>query len=156
MQQAGPHHPSTRTKPVALKQSHLNQLHKIIASAEKLITEIEREMQFQSGGRIGTGRSGASRGKNGGSSRGRNGRKAEIRPARGRNGSGRKAGGNGEKASRGGTSRNAGARRNRAQTAEFRQSILKELEGGMPVADLAARHGVTPAYVYQIKSRAVS
>lgn len=145
---------------MALKQSHLNQLHKIIASAEKLIMDIEREMQSQSGARDNTGRSGPSRGKTSGktgsSSRGRNAGKVEARSVRGRTGGGRKAGSHGEKASRGGTSRNAGARRNRAQTAEFRQSILKELEGGTPVADLAAKHGVTPAYVYQIKSRAES
>ena len=126
---------------MALKQSHVNQLHKIIASAEKLITEIEREIRSQTNERSGKGRSAG---------------KAEGRSARSRSGGGRKAGANEEKASRGSASGNAGARRNRAQTAEFRQSILKELEGGTPVADLAAKHGITPAYVYQIKSRSES
>jgi hypothetical protein len=145
---------------VALRQSHVNQLHKIIASAEMLISEIERAIQSQSSTHGSAGRSGTSRGKtssktsgktsgkNGGSSRSRASAKADTRSARGR-----KTGG-GQKASRGSASGNAGARRNRAQTAEFRQSILKELQGGTPVADLAAKHGVTPAYVYQIKSRA--
>jgi hypothetical protein len=141
---------------VALRQSHVNQLHKIIASAEMLISEIERAIQSQSSTNGSAGRSGTSRGKtssktsgkNGGSSRSRASAKADTRSARGR-----KTGG-GQKASRGSASGNAGARRNRAQTAEFRQSILKELQGGTPVADLAAKHGVTPAYVYQIKSRA--
>ena len=141
---------------MALRQSHVNQLHKIIASAEMLISEIERAIQSQSSTHGSAGRSGTSRGKtssktsgkNGGSSRSRASAKADTRSARGR-----KTGG-GQKASRGSASGNAGARRNRAQTAEFRQSILKELQGGTPVADLAAKHGVTPAYVYQIKSRA--
>lgn len=145
---------------MALKQSHVNQLHKIIASAEKLITEIEREMQSQSGeGGGGRGGSGG-RGRSSGGGRGRSAGKSQGRSTGGRSAGGRKAAGNGEKTSRGGgrtaASRNGGSRRNRAQTAEFRQSILKELEGGTPVADLAARHGITPAYVYQIKSRAES
>ena len=146
---------------MALKQSHVNQLHKIIASAEKLITEIEGEIRSQTNERSGKGRGAATRGKktSGKSASGRKGRsagKAEDRSARSRSGGGRKAGANEEKASRGSASGNAGARRNRAQTAEFRQSILKELEGGTPVADLAAKHGITPAYVYQIKSRSES
>ena len=146
---------------MALKQSHVNQLHKIIASAEKLITEIEREIRSQTNERGGKGRGAATRSKktSGKSASGRKGRsagKAEGRSARSRSGGGRKAGANEEKASRGSASGNAGARRNRAQTAEFRQSILKELEGGTPVADLAAKHGITPAYVYQIKSRSES
>lgn len=148
---------------MALKQSHVNQLHKIIASAEMLISEIERAIQSQSSTRSSAGRSGKSRsktssktsGKNVGSSRARVGAKASTRSARGRKpGGGQKAGGNGQKASRSSASVNTGARRNRAQTAEFRQSILKELEAGTPVADLAAKHDVTPAYLYQIKSRA--
>ncbi len=139
---------------MALKQSHINQLNKIIAAAEKLITAIEREMQSQaSGGGNGSRGGGGGRRKSSSAKRGaavqRAGRKAtgkaQGKAARG----GRKAASNGEK-----RSGNSGTRRNRAQTAEFRQSILKELEGGTAVADLAAKHGITPAYIYQIKSRA--
>lgn len=130
---------------MALKQSHVNHLHKIIAAAEKLLTEIEREMESQAGG--GGGRGGR-RGTNG-SGRGRSVGKTQGRGTRGRS-IGRKSANS--KTARG----NAGTRRTRAQTAEFRQTILRELEGGTPVADLAAKHGITPAYVYQIKSRAAS
>lgn len=144
---------------MALKQSHVNQLQKIIAAAEKLIGDLEREVESSQsdGGRGGrNGRSGkkddgrASRGRNGG--RQPSGEKA----ARGRGANaGRKTGGRkGAEGRSSAASRNSGTRRNRAQTAEFRQSILRELEGGTPVADLAAKHGITPAYVYQIKSRA--
>ena len=138
---------------MALKQSHVNQLHKIIASAEKLIKAITHEIK--SGGEKSTrnakkpARSASKTGARGGvKSSGKKTGKAQSKTARGRQtASGRKAG-SGE------ASGNAGNRRNRAQTAEFRQSILKELEGGAPVADLAAKHGITPAYIYQIKSRA--
>ena len=151
---------------MALKQSHVNQLRKIIASAEKLITEIEREMQSQQegGGRGGRGaKTGGKLGRGSGrqaagarktaSRRASSGSKAsggKEGASASRRGGGRKSA-SGEKSQGGG---NSGTRRNRAQTAEFRQSILKELEGGAPVADLAAKHGITPAYIYQIKSRA--
>lgn len=144
---------------MALKQSHVNQLQKIIAAAEKLIGDLEREVQTTQGesarggrgarggnkqeSRTGRGRSGGRQGGGEKSSRGRNA--GTTRKSAGRKGA---------EGRNGGANRNAGTRRNRAQTAEFRQSILKELEGGTPVADLAAKHGITPAYVYQIKSRA--
>lgn len=144
---------------MALKQSHVNQLQKIISAAEKLIGDLEKEVQSTQGeggrgtrgGR--TARSGKDEGRTG---RGRmGGRQSSEKSTRGRSSSGtRKSAGRKGAEGRNGSSRNGGTRRNRAQTAEFRQSILKELEGGTPVAALAAKHGVTPAYVYQIKSRA--
>ena len=146
---------------MALKQSHVNQLHKIIAAAEKLIGDLEREVQSTQGEKGYADRSarpGRSTKDNGRSGTGRSsGRQVGgDKSTRGRsNNAGRKpVGRKGTEGRKGSGSRNAGTRRNRAQTAEFRQSILKELEGGMPVADLAAKHGITPAYVYQIKSRA--
>ena len=145
---------------MALKQSHVNQLQKIIAAAEKLIVDLEREVESSQGGNGRGGRTGRGGKKDDGRSSGRGrstGRQASgEKAARGRSGNaGRKTGGRKAAEGRSGaTSRNTGMRRNRAQTAEFRQSILRELEGGTPVADLAAKHGITPAYVYQIKSRA--
>ena len=116
-----------RTLTVALKQSHVNQLQKIISAAEKLIGDLEREVQStqNEGGRAARS----------GKDEGRAGRASTERRKNNSN-------------------RTSGTRRNRAQTAEFRKSILRELESGTTVADLAAKHGVTPAYVYQIKSRA--
>lgn len=138
---------------MALKQSHVNQLHKIIASAEKLIKAITHEIK--SGDEKSTrnakksARGASKTGARGGvKSSGKKTGKAQSKRARGRQTAGGRKAGSGE------ASGNAGNRRNRAQTAEFRQSILKELEGGAPVADLAAKHGITPAYIYQIKSRA--
>lgn len=144
---------------MALKQSHVNQLQKIIAAAEKLIVDLEREVESSQGGNGRGGRTGRGGKKDEGrSGRGRSTGRASggEKAARGRSGNaGRKTGGRKAAEGRSGaTSRNTGTRRNRAQTAEFRQSILRELEGGTPVADLAAKHGITPAYVYQIKSRA--
>ncbi len=143
---------------MALKQSHVNQLQKIIAAAEKLIGDLEREVQSTQG-ESGRGGRGGRGGKNEGrATRGRSSGRPSAgseKSARGRSGNaGRKSGGRKAAEGRKDSGRSSGTRRNRAQTAEFRQSILKELEGGTPVADLAAKHGITPAYVYQIKSRA--
>ena len=143
-----------RTLTVALKQSHVNQLQKIISAAEKLIGDLEREVQStqNEGGRA--ARSGKDEGRAG---RGRpSGRPSGKTSARGlaassaRQQSGRAS----TERRKNNSNRTSGTRRNRAQTAEFRKSILRELESGTTVADLAAKHGVTPAYVYQIKSRA--
>lgn len=134
-----------RTKSVALKQSHVNQLRKIIAAAETLIVAIERDMQSPNNAK-------ASKGKAAASGRGRPaGKKGSKKTTSPTSTTGKGKAKNKAKAARNNAS---GTRRNRAQTAEFRQSILQQIQSGTSVADLAAKHGITPAYIYQIKNRA--
>ena len=142
---------------MALKQSHVNQLRKIIAAAETLIVAIERDMQSPNNTKASKGKAAApGRGRPAGKKTG----KKTTSPAS-TNGKGKGKGkgkGNGKgkatKTTKTAQASASGTRRNRAQTAEFRQSILQQLQSGTSVADLAAKHGITPAYIYQIKNRA--
>ena len=132
---------------MALKQSHVNQLRKIIAAAETLIVAIERDMQSPNNAKASKGKAAAS---GRGRPAGKKGSKKTTSPTSS-TGKGKGKAKNKAKAAR---SNASGTRRNRAQTAEFRQSILQQLQSGTSVADLAAKHGITPAYIYQIKNRA--
>jgi hypothetical protein len=42
-------------------------------------------------------------------------------------------------------------RRSSAEATEFRAMLKKEREKGVPVEQLAKKHGVTMSYIYQIK-----
>ncbi len=132
---------------MALKQSHINQLRKIIAMAETLITAIERDQDIAA--RAPKSSSKSSTKKIAGKGRSTSKTKRAGAPSKGKAGSSKAK----TKKSAGAKAK-TGTRRSRAETAQFRQAILQELQSGAAIADLAAKHGVTPAYLYQIKTRA--
>lgn len=48
------------------------------------------------------------------------------------------------------TTRATGKRRVGKELAEFKKMIKAERKGGMAVAEIARKHGVTPSYIYQL------
>jgi hypothetical protein len=43
-----------------------------------------------------------------------------------------------------------GVRRKGKELAAFRKAVLAERKKGVPVAEIARKHGITPNYIYQI------
>lgn len=58
----------------------------------------------------------------------------------------------GEKESKGGRAAAASARIRRSgkDLSSFRKMLKAERKAGVPVADLAKKHGISPSYIYQL------
>jgi hypothetical protein len=60
----------------------------------------------------------------------------------------------GEKEAKGGRvaagARNARIRRSGKDLSAFRKMLKAERKAGVPVADLARKHGISPSYIYQL------
>jgi hypothetical protein len=61
-----------------------------------------------------------------------------------------KSGEKGMKAGRAASSDNARIRRSGKDLSAFRKMLKSERKAGVPVADLAKKHGISPSYIYQL------
>ncbi|WP_363346910.1 hypothetical protein [Methylocystis echinoides] len=62
----------------------------------------------------------------------------------------KKAGGSQEKGGRSDASHGARIRRSGKELAAFRKMLKAERKAGVPVAQLAKKHGISPSYIYQL------